>query len=555
MNYLPKHIVQCLLLLCIIATANHAQADSLTASVNRSSITLDQALILTLRYDGAIDAQQIDLSPLNKDFEVLNTRPQSNSNIAIINGQQTVQNSTVWQIGLAAKGVGKLLIPALNIGAQSSQAITIDVAPIGTEIAQAQPLKAILAANKKQALVGEQILVTLKLIADTNVGDISGNEPSVSNGRFEELNKANTSTVIDGIAKQVLTYNYALFPDAAGEITIPAMTYQARVGGRRSLFDSFSSRGQRVIARTRATTISIKPPVKKDAVPWFNADNVGITTKWSPDISEAKVGEPLTRTIAIVAQGQKAAAIPPLAGLDDTTQFRAYGDQAQLDNRKNSRGFTGTRTESTAIVPTQAGDITLPEQRLNWWSNKSQSWQEILVPAQTISVAAGSVPSDGVPINPNVAVSDVIVDDVDNDNFPWQWLSYLLALICIVQSYFLFARRPRKATSPSKSKNTANAAWNALQTAIKGGDAWAIRNAVINWSKQAQPQQSLHTLQSLADLIDDSDHALRQLNDHLYKGEEFDRDKFAQAINAVKQQLSNQAQPQQAGDLAPLYPS
>ena len=549
------------LIALLIALAPYSvNAASLTASVNRTNIAINEAVILSINYDEQIDSQQLDLSPLSKDFQILNTRPQTSSNISIINGKTTRVSSTVWQIGLVAKREGKLTIPALNIGSASSKAIIINVSSAGSTPAQERPMSAKIRVNKSQAYPGEQIIIDMELAIKANVRNLSGEPFSITGGNFEVLDQQQFQRVDNGIAKQIITWKYAAFADAAGKLTIPAQTFTGTLGGRRSVFDSFGSRGEQVIARTKERSITINPKPQTDGATWFNANNVSITSKWSGDISKAKVGEPITRTIAIVAQGQKASAIPPLVQLENNDDYRAYSDQAQLDNRNSNIGITGTRTEATAIVPNVEGELTLPEQRLRWWNSKNKRWQEAILPAQKLTVGPGSkLPNNPVELTQETTTQNTNEVSNSEDLTLWKLATLLLALICIVQACILFARPKTSQTKATKHKKNESAehAWKGLKSSLKKQNAAQIRADLLAWSKATKPELQYHSIQNLADVLDEQQRPdLLQLDDHLYKGSELDIKSLSNAIESLM--LTIKKVPNKTKDentLKPLYPT
>jgi hypothetical protein len=64
--------------------------------------------------------------------------------------------------------------------------------------------------------------------------------------------------------------------------------------------------------------------------------------------------------LIVRADGNASSAIPPLAvALPDS--LKAYPEPAKLSETQTRGGIVGTRTESTSLVATQPGDITLPE--------------------------------------------------------------------------------------------------------------------------------------------------------------------------------------------------
>ena len=91
-----------------------------------------------------------------------------------------------------------------------------------------------------------------------------------------------------------------------------------------------------------------------------------LTQQWSSNLDQLVVGEPVTRTITISAQGFTGAQIQPLV-IQSGNEIKIYPDQPQLGEQKSASGIIGIRQESLALVPNRAGEIVLPEIRVQWW--------------------------------------------------------------------------------------------------------------------------------------------------------------------------------------------
>ena len=85
---------------------------------------------LTLRADGASRGDAPDLSPLERDFEVLGT--QTSSRIRIVNGRTT--SLLEYQINLRPRRTGEIIIPALKMGDQTSKEIRLVVRPLDPSV-------------------------------------------------------------------------------------------------------------------------------------------------------------------------------------------------------------------------------------------------------------------------------------------------------------------------------------------------------------------------------------------------------------------------------------
>ena len=91
-------------------------------------------------------------------------------------------------------------------------------------------------------------------------------------------------------------------------------------------------------------------PTQVPSFQWLPSSKVELTETWNGDLGELRVGEPITRTITMTAEGQTGAQINPLE-LPSSSDFRLYPDQAQIETRKTNNGALGVRIESMALVP------------------------------------------------------------------------------------------------------------------------------------------------------------------------------------------------------------
>jgi hypothetical protein len=111
-----------LLALLLYVSSALAQANQLTASVDRDHVGLQETFTLTVNADEKTQ-ETPDFSTLKSDFDILSTsRSQS---IRIVNGR--TEATTDWHLTLAPKRAGKLLIPSFTIDNAVSDAIEIQV--------------------------------------------------------------------------------------------------------------------------------------------------------------------------------------------------------------------------------------------------------------------------------------------------------------------------------------------------------------------------------------------------------------------------------------------
>lgn len=557
-----------LIMIIGLLLTNLVNAASLTASVDRNKVTVNETLNFQLRYDQQANTDQLDLSTLKQDFDVLGIQPQNSSSMTIINGQSTRETLTIWNITLAPKREGTLVIPSFSIDGNVSNAIRVEVMKASAAIPQEQPMIVRLTPDTKKAYPGQQILIKVELLAQNSVSNLNGSSFVIDNTEVELLDQKSFRRIENGISWQVVEWVYALFPEQPGTLAIPAQFFTGTIqtANQRNRFDPFrQQRGQRISARSSATVITIEETPETNGVPWFPANNVSIRSQWSGDTSQMRVGEPLTRIIQIIANGQRASVIPPLAEISSVT-YKTYKDQPQLDKQVTVSDLIGIRQESEAIVPSAAGVLELPEQRITWWNNKTKTWQEAVLPAESFEVLpalqnTGFAPPSGVPqFLPEKETGTSTV--IEKTGIWWKIATGTLATLCLFQLWLLLARKPQRQVNDDENSATTvskNKAWKDLQKALKSKDARIIRNALITWSQIAIPDQRIPSLQSLLSYLNDKNSEilriqLSKLDESLYKGDsDLDIAALSASLDDLKNNLESKSKKQEG--LAPLYPA
>jgi hypothetical protein len=554
-----------------------AMSAELTSSVDRNSISINETLTLTMRYDDRAGGDALDVEALRQDFDVLSVRPQTSNSVSIVNGSYNQQTQTTWTITLAPRREGTLIIPSFNVDGNVSDAIAIEVSQSSAGVTQETPMLVTLETDISQAYVGQQILITLELMAQDNVSNLSGGQLSIPNAYLELLDQQSFRRVENGIAWQVIQWEYALIPEQSGILEVPPQLFSGIISATSNYGfpDPFNQRGRRISARSNSEPIEVLPPPETNGIAWFPAKNVQINSSWSGDTSQMRVGEPLTRNIEIIATGQRASAIPPMNQPDSLT-FKSYADQPGLQDRASAYGIIGTRSESTAIVPSAAGELQLPEQRIAWWNTNSETWEETILPAQTLRVLPAQQDSSFAPPDPETIIQSGTDSEATgssssgiavSEGSSWYWplITLVLALIVILQSCLLLTRSNRlpKIVNDPANPNEAQC-WKMVKRSIKSKNAPGLRKAIIRWGQAYFPESGITTLDSLAMHSNDPGlkELLAKLDAALYAGndesgpDQLDAqlgDDLGKALEALKKRSASA--PGSESKLKPLYPN
>ena len=527
-----------ILSLLIVVTASPVVA-KVTATVDRTNIVVDETLTLTISKDGSSFFTDPDLEPLQKDFKVLGQNQQSSTKI--ING--SASSSVAWKITLAPRRSGKVTIPPLPVGKEKTNSLTIQVnaeAQTKTRVDNA-PIFIETDVDERSVFVQSQVIYTLRIYWARDIQIMEPGAPNVTDALIEQLNDATFEKVVDGMPYRVFERRYAIFPQKSGVLTIPQMVIQVTVPtrqNRRNFFDPFGSRGETLKLRSESVEVDVreKPQEFPAAAVWLPSSGLAIKDEWGHDPNQLQVGESVTLSVSVTADGLLAEQLPPVE-LDEPDGVKPYQGKAEVENLNISTGIIGTRKESTALIPTRPGEIELPEIRIPWWDKMTQKVEYAVVPAKKLLV-------QGTVKEPKAKSSDVVQDNnaqaapvapmvqqsVD------QTKSTVLIILCAVFAsawlvtlcLLLYTRRQMNEIAPGQARNAEKEremkereAFNSLASACKSNDPVKVRAFVMSWARAFWPNESIQTYADIERVVSDSDLVplLNEIDSALYSHE------------------------------------
>ena len=507
------------LVFCLLFS-NSTLAATLTASVDRNQLGSGETFELRLKYDGQTTSDP-DLSPLEKDFEVLSKHQQNQ--FSFMNG--TSVSYTEWRIQLLPKKSGKLTIPPLNSKGASSKSISLQITDRPISNLKNQPVYVETELDKNTLFVQEQLLLTLRVLSTTNLQGISSEDLIIDNASMKAVAENQFQKQINGVNHLVIELKYAIFPNTSGQLTIPALRFNVVLPDRRDPFASsfFSRGGKRIFLYSEEQEITVKPrPVNYGTEEWLPSRGVGLTERWSRPLDELVAGEPITRTITFTAQGSTAAQLPPL-DIKAGNGFKIYPDQPQLNDEVDDKGVTAKRIESVAIVPSRGGKLTLPPITVKWWDTTTNKVKETTLDGTTLTVKPAAnttnIPA-ALPIQNNPdRITDTPATDITSDrnnmanmgttdNPILLWLlaaSNIVLLGALIILFVLWRRSKRFSQSASQpdlqqiteQKQKESVLFKQLKQSAKKQDHPMFRESLLNWAR-AYWQRSFVTLDKIA---------------------------------------------------------
>lgn len=539
----------------------------LTITTDRTTIGADESLQMVLRYDGQVLSGEPELGVLLRDWEIISNN--RNQQYSWANGESISYSE--WQLTLLPRSTGKLIIPSINFKNEISNALEIEVLPSRTASSVAQTIFAESSVDREQLYPQQQLLYTARLYSASRLSDLALTELNIDNALIERVGESQYQKTIAGRVYLVVEVQYAIFPSQLGSLTIPALRFSGyEVSGRTSFFN----RGNRVIRTTEAHTVTVAAlPDGQPAAGWMPATEVTLEEQWSAAPDSLTVGEPITRTLTLTASGLTGAQLAPLPAADGDG-FKSYPDQAKLSETSDSRGVVGQRIESTAIVPQQPGELTLPAITVNWWDTASDRPRRATLPERTVTVAAAfnaaaattQPPAPAEPAPQPLLPLATTVAQAPPDRRLLQLSLSLNAVLLAAAIGLLWWRRP---TPKPRAERIADCSeevnerrcWQQLEEAANGGDSAALSEAIVRWAALLS-RGAITSQRQLYDLFSERDENLAKqlaaIETAAFSGQpsrpETDHSALVKALRKQRPTLRNStATTSRAVNLAPLY--
>ena len=530
-----------LILLALLATSQASFAlSTITASIDTNPVMSNESIILTVVADDSVDRDSLDTSPLLKDFILARTEVSSQTNM--VNFKTT--RTTRWQIVLIPRQTGKLTIPALTLEDHQSKAINIEVIEQGS--AKSSPQQNIFITSELSAndiYVQQLLTLTIKLHIGVQLQRASLTEPSLTNAVIEQIGKdIESDGIVNGKRYRIIERTYAITPEQSGNFTLntPMFSGDVMVQSRRhSGFMSFGETKPINILGDKLT-LTVRPipdtyPIDANTS-WLPSELLTLHQEWQPDNLAFKVGEPITRTITLTAEGLGKAQLPTIT-MNAPAGLKIYPDQAELHSNLTKERLISQKKQNFALVASQAGDYILPKITVAWWNTVTNKYQQAVLPMQTITVHPNAdLPQSAIvnksPIESNLPKLSTAVSTteplatppiiIEKANYlQWIFLTLWLITACAWVSHIIYLKRKNPASIKSNKREKTNNHYLALMAACKQNNAEQALSLILPWLKNMTlPHEHIKvsTLASALTYINNENfsHAINDVQEHLY---------------------------------------
>jgi len=538
------HTIKHSLMLCLFMISFTLPLASIAAdikvSIDRAKIQLNETFTLVFEANDDVD-ENPDFSPLEKDFQILNQS--TSSNISLINGKYT--KSLRWNVSLIALREGNITIPSIKFGADKSPSYQITISPIQKSNGKSgEEFISELEVSTNSAYPQSQIIVTQRMLSSRNINgyefsSLKFTGVEVSQEALGELKQYQTKR--GETPYLVLEQSFAIYPQASGTLNIEPSIASARIAlNNRSQFNSFRSNSKTVRRVSENKTINVKPvPSSFKGKHWLPAKEVQLVDEF-PEAQTFNAGEPITRTLSLLVDGQSASQLPEFS-IQEINNLKQYPDKPALNDNTDDNGITGIQQIKVAIIPSQEGSYTLPAISIPWWNTSTDKMEIASIPARTFTVGqAGGISTPDpattttkpdinttvTPVESNTPLTPCIQAQTttpDTGSLTWKVISLLLFIAWLITLFLLFRNKQaerHKRINPENHSESLNKLIKKIKQACDAADALQCKDALLLWGRSVFSHGNIYSLGELSKHVPETlAEKINSLNAHLYKND------------------------------------
>ena len=556
----------CTVLFCFTAFTSYAA--ELTLSLDKTTITEADTVFLTIEYTGDSDKKP-DLSSLQDNFRIVSNS--SSQQINFINGN--LSQSKKWTLGLQPLKQGKITIAPLRMGNLISNSVEVEVkevtnvayVPDSQENSNSPYFQIEQTFDVKEPYVQQQttLFVTIYDSIGLQDGGIFIDEESKKDWIIIPLVEKPIvrQDVINHKKMNLETYVFAVFPQKSGNIKEPSFSFDGYYVKNSGFdFPNFNDDinlfgvnfhnvfGQRVPVKmkTKSKTINVRPiPNNYSGKFWLPLNSLKMESSWN--IKKGfMVGEAVTRTITIKAEGMTESMLPQIS-FADADGFKQYPEKPEVTEQVDKGIIVTTAQINNVYIPSKSGNLTIPEIRLDWFNintNKKETAviakEEVMVlpnpmlePQPAVNEEKESLPQPQPPTASEEKAQTVEPIEVKDNSFAFVvdfvkqfYVAILVAVLLFFALLWLIISQKKK-----------HFYRNAVIKNIRRHDYKKAKESILLWAKFKFYPTDINNFNDIALVAKNDDFAkcLSELNRVLYADgvEFFDNAKFIEILKKV----------------------
>ncbi|RTE86893.1 MULTISPECIES: BatD family protein [Gammaproteobacteria] len=376
----------------LILTSSNAYGLEIDVSVDRNPVIVNESFNLTVTADEDLPRWAFSSRPLMRDFVVGATSIDTSS----VTSQGVTRRTTRWTVRLTAREPGRYTIPSFDIEGAQTQPIEIEVIEVQrNQNGENRPFFIEGTVSEASPYVQQQVTYTVDLFIHSDIPLENGTiaPPLADNANVEQITQnRERQEIINGQRYQVITQVYAITPQRSGSVEVQGVQFEGIYRQPNSRGFSGFSRPEQVSLMTPNVELNVQPIPQQYQGQWFVSEQVVIERQISPASGMVAVGEPITETVTITAEGVRPEQIPEL-DISSPDGLRVYPEtpQQEVFARRDTR--IGQVTYTTVYIPSREGQFELPQINIPWFNPSADQSRQ----ASTAAVQLTITPSASEP--------------------------------------------------------------------------------------------------------------------------------------------------------------
>jgi hypothetical protein len=377
-----------------LSTSKGFSADvTVTASVDKRVVSLNEGIRLSITINGAQSAQLPQLARIS-GFNVVHG-PATSHSMQIVNGKQSV--SVIYTYFLAPKSVGSHTLGPLTIRVSGTEyrtdPIIIKVVK-ESEKSQDRNIFATIEVSKTNTYINDQFLLTLTLyFRDVDISGVDHPDVNIQGFTVHTAGQpVQERREHDHVVYNTVRFQSILIPQRSGTYTLGpvpiTIEIQKRVQSRRrtpfgddffsdNLIDDFfgSVTREKKVIQSGICDITVRSVPTKNRPANFS----GAVGVYSLDVKatpvEVKEGEPVTVTATLVGRGSIDAVTPHFS--TNTTGFRTYDPEITKESAIQKGQLIGEKTLTQVWVPVDTSIQEIPPISFSYFNTEKGAYETI----------------------------------------------------------------------------------------------------------------------------------------------------------------------------------
>lgn len=490
----------------LLSTASLAASAQTRAWLDRDRIALGETVTLNIETTSTA-ASEPDYAPLQADFTV--SGHTSRREFESINGRNGMR--LLYAVALRPRRDGVLTVPALALGSEQTQPLSLVVTPDGGRATGRAGDDVFIEsqADDDDPYVQQSVGWVVRLYSAAPLVSGQLDQPAPEGASLQRVgDDAQYQRDVGGRRYSVVERRYLLVPERSGTLTIPPASFEGRGAG--GFFDDlFGSNRGALQAQAAPRSLQVRPVPNDAPQPWLPLQDLQLRYQSTPQ--ELRAGTAATLVVEAVADGATAVQMPELQ-LPAIDGVQVFAEPVQADERFVDGRPRAKLTRRFSLVPSRAGRIRLGGMRMSWWDVRAGAVRTATLPPLSWTALAGAAPATAAATSTTASPAPADIAAVDTASPPlaipgaskgWVLAALLFAalwLFTLVWGLHRGDARAAAATPATDAGDAPTASGSNLKQALDRGALGDVAEALC-----AAAKPRVHDLEEVLARLSDPD--------------------------------------------------